>query len=823
MNDTNRGLTLMEVFERFERFGPNELAVARPNSFLRMLWGVVREPMVMLLIACAAVYVSFGDIRETLILLASIFLVVGITLVQEHKTERALDALRRLSTPHAHVIRDGITVRIPSLAVVPDDLLVLDEGDRIAADAELISSAELHVDESLLTGESFTVAKGKTDRKVFASTLVVRGRGVARVTATGRLTEVGKIGKSLATLTGGVDPLRQEIAALVRMLAIGAVLCCLIVIIGWGWRHGTWREGLLAGLTVAMSLVPEEFPIVLTVFFALGAYRISRQQVLTRRLPAIESLGAATVLCVDKTGTLTENRMRVMRFITPDGNLYSADPENIAAGRALARAAALASPRESVDPVDRASLLFGQNVLSDRLHALIDKPLREYPLSANHPMLAIAHGWKRGMFIAVKGSPEAVIGLCKDIAIPFEKLSTLLQPMAREGLRILAVAQATLPGTEAPAHLSDVGFKLLGFLGMADPLRDGVPAAVKQCRTAGIRVVMITGDYPPTAQVIARQAGLREGPCLTGSEIDVLGNRELAQKIEQVQVFARVTPMHKLRIVQALRDRGEIVAMTGDGINDAPALKAAHIGIAMGGRGTDVAREAADLIVLDDNFVSIVGAIRLGRRIYSNLQKSLRYLLAIHVPIAGMALLPIFAGWPLFFFPIHIVFLELVIDPACSLVFEAEVEEEDTMAQAPRHPQSKLLPGQAIMESGFQGLAVLAVTAMTFWLGLRREAGALDARTLAFVVLLIGNLLLIFVNRSRRSSDHLMARFSNPAWWVVAIGATLVLLVILTLPFPRQLFHFSVLHRDDIALAAAACATLFGLLRLIKIPQTHLT
>lgn len=772
------GLSTAEAVERLRQYGPNEFSASIKRSFWMTLWGEAREPMVLLLLVCGGVYLSFGDLREALILLVSVVLVMGIAIFQERKTERTLEALRNLSSPRAGVIRDGQAIRIAARDVVPGDVLILEEGDRIAADAILISNREIHVDESLLTGESLAVTM-QPGARVHASTLVVRGQGTARVQTTGMSTEVGKIGRALNIVSSGHSPLRREIHELVRFLAVIAIAFCLLTMVWMGLLREGWREGLLAGLTLAMSLLPEEFPVVLTVFFALGAYRMARQRVLTRRLPAIEALGSITVLCVDKTGTLTENQMRVTHAMVANSEVRSVDPFDTALEE-LADVSALACPPDSFDPVDQATQAFGRHA-SGPLHPLGKQAsLRDYPLSPERPMIARAFDQEGQVFVALKGAPEAVAKVCHWTPEQMAQLPHWIEPLASRGLRVIAVGKALLRSGPAPTHLKDIHFTFLGLLGMADPLRVGVRNAVAECQSAGIRVVMITGDYPKTAAVIAQQAGLKE-----------------------TDVFARFKPLDKLALVQTLRKEGAIVAMTGDGVNDAPALKAAHVGVAMGARGTDVAREAADLVVLDDNFVSIVGAIRMGRRIYSNLQKSLSFLVSVHVPIAGMALLPLLLGWPLFFSPIHIVFLELIIDPACSLVFEGEPEETNVMAQPPRSSNSRLIGRTTLLRSLMDGAVVLILTAILYAVGLRREAGVYDARTLGFATLVLGNLILILVNRTHKKNFWEVMGISNRAWWMVVLGTLGALFAALYIPLLRELFQFSILHFDDLGLCLA--------------------
>src|SRR3569833_3404529 len=700
---TPHGLTAAEAVRRLHVEGYNELPSGRSRTVFSIALGILREPMFLLLISAGFFFLLFVVVCVVLLLLFFVFVVAGITLYQERKTERVLEALRDLTSPRALVIRDGAKQRIAGREVVRGDILLLAEGDRVAADAVLRSVNTLQTDESLLTGESMPVHKragasaeprvqpGGDDLPfVYAGSLVVQGQGIAEVIATGARSEIGRIGKALQQLEEQPSPLQREIRRLVRNLAVvGLILCALLVVL-YGSTRGDWLGGLLAGITLAMASLPEEFPVVLTVIMALGAWRGSRLQVLSRRVPAIETLGAATVLCVDKTGTLTQNRMAVCRLYA-DGESYTLDdaaaalPERF---HALVEFSVLASEADPFDPMEKAFKSFAERYLAGTDHLHHDWALvHEYSLSPQ--MLAMSHVWKAHdldeYVVAAKGAPEAVIDLCHLDAPQRAALAHEIAAMAEAGLRVLAVACATHQDETWPALQHDFEFKLLGLLGLAEPRRPAAPQAVAECREAGICVVMITGDYPGSARAIAEQAGL--GPVdaiITGAELARLNDGELQQRIGAVNVFARIVPEQKLRLVNAFKARGDIVAMTGDGVNDAPALKAAHIGVAMGERGTDVAREAAALVLLNDDFSSIVHAVRLGRRIYANLQKAMACILAIHVPIAGLALLPLMFGLPQLFWPVHIVFLELIIDPACSIVFEAEREEPNVMKRTGR-------------------------------------------------------------------------------------------------------------------------------------------
>lgn len=831
-----QGLSDEQAATRLRSEGANELPSEKPRGILALAWDVIREPMLLLLLGAGAIYLVLGELRDSVVLLISIFVVLGISLYQQQKTERALDALRDLSSPRALVIRNGKEKRIAARELVRGDVIVLQEGDRVPADAQVLSSVSLSVDESLLTGESVPVRKsprtspietselGTNDAKsVFSGTLVVQGHALARVSATGVRTEIGKIGKALVTLRPEPSKLNQEVSRLVKIMASLGLSVCVLVAVVYGSTRGNWLNGLLVGITMAMSLLPEEFPVVLTVFLALGAWRISRKNVLTRAPTAIETLGSATVLCVDKTGTLTQNRMAIRKLFA-QGKSHAVDdgrsslPEDC---HDLVEFGILASQRNAFDPMDLAFKQLGERCLGDTEHLHPGwKLLREYPLSPR--LLAVTRVWQPTnslrTIVAAKGAPAAIGELCHLPTVEMDLLRSQAEQMAVDGLRILAVARAESEGDDLPDDPHDFQFHLIGLVGLADPIRLEVPAAVQECRAAGIRVVMITGDFSGTARSIAQQATLnRSEHVLTGPEIEQMGDIALRSAVETVNVYARVVPVQKLRLVEALKANGEIVAMTGDGVNDAPALKAAHIGIAMGGRGTDVAREAAQLVLLDDAFSSIVSAIRLGRRIYDNLKKAMSYVLAIHVPIAGLALIPVLLQWPLVLLPIHVVFLELIIDPACSIAFEAEPEEANVMTRPPRSPQRGLFDYRTLVLSFMQGASVLLITVAVFVVAHLRGEVETNTRALTFTTFIIANLALILANRSWTRPIIATLRSRNPAlWWVIG-GALALLVVVLYVPFARNLFRFSPLHRIDLLICFGAGALSVAWFEALKI------
>ncbi len=824
------GLSALDAAQRLARDGANELQASQGQGSLRILWTVLTEPMFLLLAACGAIYLLLGDGHEALMLLGFVFVVMGITFVQQRRTERSMAALRELASPRAAVLRGGQLLRIAGREVVCGDLVLLAEGDRVPADLRLTQTSHLTVDESLLTGESAPVLKqaatDETDATppdgelAFSGTLVISGSAHGRVVATGSRSALGRIGASLAHIASERTPTQQECDRTVRRVAVAGMALAAALTLAHGLARGDWLHGVLAGLTMAMALLPEELPVVLTIFMALGAWRLAHKQVLVRSIPAIELLGATTVLCVDKTGTLTANRMSVRRLWNAAACFDTLQAASAPLPDALHEAleyAVLASHRRAFDPMETAIADAGTRLLAhtEHLHAdwtLID----DYPLS--NQMLAMSRVWQApegtARLIAAKGSPEAIIDLCHLNAEQHTRISLAVARMASDGLRVLGVARSRFDAAELPADQHDFDFEFLGLIALEDPVRDGVPQALAECREAGIRVVMMTGDHQATALSVARQVGLDvTGGVLSGDELSTLDDVALRARLAVTQVLCRVRPEHKLRVVQAFRAAGEVVAMTGDGVNDAPALKAAHIGVAMGARGTDVAREAASLVLLDDAFGSIVTAIRDGRRVFANLRRAVVFLVAVHVPIVGLSMLPVALGWPMLLMPVHILFLQLIIDPTCSVVFEAEPLDAQTMTRPPRRPDARLFDAKVVRQGLWQGAGLLVVLlAVCAWL-LQAGASADTARAVTFMVLVLSSLALIQSSRTlgqARARGLHWALGGNAAFaWVGS--ATLALLgTVLWVPPIARLFAFGSLTPG--ALAVGAVATLLAVL-----------
>lgn len=798
-----RGLTSIEAKNSLAHHGFNELPSSKRKSLWLVAFAIVREPMVALLLGGATIYFFIGAPQDSILLLLSVLVIVTITIYQEHRSTRALEVLRDLSSPRALVIRDGKEQRVAAREIVPGDLLMVKEGDRVAADCYVLEAINLEADESLLTGESRPVPK-RTEATIFSSTLVTSGHGLALVFSTGLQTEVGKIGKSLEVEDDSKTRLQLEVGQLVRRFGTLGIVFSIIVILSYGFTRGNWPQGILAGIAAAMSLLPEEFPVILTIFLALGAWKLSKKHVLVRQTAATENLGGVTVLCVDKTGTLTQNQMSVQQLRTPSSTYhFQSGTKNSPSEefQHLLEYAVLASQKDPFDPMEKAL-----HRVNERLHSTWTLE-KEYPLAPN--LLAMSRVWKRedgSLIVATKGAPEIVLDLCHLENDMEGKIRHQVEDMSSEGYRVLGVAESRLAGSAFPASQQGFQFQFLGLLGFIDPLRPQAAEAVQDCRNAGIRVMMITGDHAGTACKIASDIGLTlPKNVLTGADLENMSEVELRRKVESVSVYARMVPAQKLRIVNALKANGEVVGMTGDGVNDAPSLKWADVGIAMGGRGTDVAREAADLVILDDDFKSIVAAIRLGRGIFDNIRRAMSFIFATHFPIAALAITPVLLGMPLIFFPSHVVFMELIIDPACTLIFEAKDEDPLTMKRPPRKLNQPLFGYKGIFYSSLQGVVVFVVVFLLFFVAVKMGLSDSRSRTLAFSTFVLSIVGLIVANESIRAS------VKNIFFWTV-FGLTLVSLnAVMWIPALRRIFGLEVPSLNDLAIAVTAAVVAFAL------------
>lgn len=793
------GLSEREAALLLSKFGLNELPAEKKGSLFDSAVKVVREPMILLLILAGVISFVLAERVDGMLLISTVFIIIGISLFQERRTETALSALRSLSAPQALVIRSGKRIRIPTKEVVPGDLIQLLEGDRVPADAEIIDLKYLVLDESLLTGESVPVTKNLGDQ-VFTGTLVVRGHGIAIVRTTGKSTELGRIGSSLSGMKEQLTRLQLSISRIVKGIGIGALLTVTFVIAVYGVTRGNWLEGALAGIAVAMALIPEELPVILTIFMTLGAWRMTKVGVIVRRTATIEALGSVTVLCVDKTGTLTKNEMKIEELKLLNGDTWNASSAINPEFEELISIGSLATPTVAFDPMD---LAFKTLETSNRLASY--KSLSEIPLSKER--LIYTHVWQKEnrVIVAAKGAPEHIARICGLSETQLNSFHDLVATSASHGFRVIAVAKMELSESEfRTKKIDEIGLQFLGFSLLRDPIRDGVPDAINLCRAAGIRTIMITGDHPATAIAVANEIGIPSSSFMTGEILSQASDSDLREKVKSVSIFARVTHDHKLRLINALKTNGEIVGMTGDGINDAPALRAADIGIAMGGRGTDVAREASDMIITDDNFVSIVSGIKRGRTIFSNIKKAIIYVIAIHVPIFGMAIIPILNPlWPLVFLPALIAFHEIVIDPAASIVYEVEQSDPEIMNQKPRAATASLISRLDFLYSVLQGLSVFALVAIIYFVSLGNGSSDNRVRSLTFGTLLISNVILIMINRSRDLTIYrTVFRIKNVAAPWIALLAISILLILINVRVFREAFDLELLAISDYLILA---------------------
>ena len=824
------GLTAEEVAARRARYGPNQLVPERLAQRWYERLRPLADPMVLLLLGAGLIFILLGEASNGAVMLIATIPVVGVDVALESRAEQALRRLRELAAPRVIVRRQGAEQKIAAEEVVPGDILLLHEGDFVPADALCLEASALQVDESALTGEALPVTKlgagwrasptAFSDPRycLLAGTTVLSGQATAVAVATGTATEYGRLGAAMAQAPIHQTPLQRSINELVGVLGLAAVGLCFVVAGLELWRGQGLTAAILAGVALGIAAIPEEFPITFTLYLTLGAWRAARRNALIRRLAGVETLGSATVICVDKTGTLTEGRLRVGGLYA-GGQLLIEPLPAAATGPAFASlvmAAALACEEHPFDPLDKAILSFAEEAgfAPRRLHSNWH-PVHQYPFDPWRKY--VSHVWRAadGRYrLYAKGSLEGILELA--LPDPETRRGALEanEKMAGQGMRVIAVAYRDLSRFSGQRWVDEAGLRFLGLIGFLDPPRPSVRRAVQACQTAGIRVIMITGDHLLTAHAIAEQIGLRhdDKQTITGDELESMSDEELARRVREVAIFARTPPTQKLRIVRALQANGEVVAMTGDGINDASALRAADIGIAMGQRGTEVAREAATMVLLDDNFRTIVEAIRQGRRIFDNLRHAFRYVAGFHVPIVLGALVVPILGAPLLLLPIHLVWLELIIHPTSAMVFEAEPEAPDLMRRPPRSPRETLFGGRVATPALFEGLLIFGgVLALYLW-GLYAGRPVPQARSLALAALVCAQLILVLQERSSGRPFWERGPLGNRFLLPILLASLLSLLAMLYLPGLNSAAQLSPLAPSDWPLAigvAAACTLVF--------------
>lgn len=788
------GLNSEEVEKLQKKYGMNELVSQEKPNMLKKFLGVFKEPMFLLLLIAATVYFLLGAPKDGAIMLVFVGFVASITFIQEWKTEKTMNALKDLTSPKVNTLRNGKNILIKSTELVPGDVVFLSEGERIPADCIVLEPSNFSVDESILTGESEYVMKVSTSQSeestdywkkdiLYAGTLCVFGKCTAIVKFTGINTEYGKIGKAISEAKDEPTPLQKKVSILVKNIAIAGVILCISVMVASYFYSFDILNSILSGISLAMAIIPEEFPVVLTVFLSMGAYRLAKNNTLMRKISAVETLGSATVLCVDKTGTITQNKMKV-KSIYSEGRIFNnEDLKN----QELSDLMVLSCEKDPYDPMEKA-ILEAANL--SQLETVYKYDLsKKIAFDSKTKRMANIYIKDNKYYVAVKGSAETVLGLCNLDKQTMDEINIEIDKMASNGLRVLALADCTSEEVYEDLECYELTFK--GLVGLQDPPKEGVEEAIKLCKKAGIRVVMITGDYSKTAMAIGEEIGLKfTDKVIVGNEIDSLSENELCEVVKSCDVFSRVIPEQKMKIVKALKKNGEIVAMTGDGVNDAPALKSADIGIAMGQRGTEVAKEAADMILMDDNFTTIVKSVKDGRRVYDNIRKAMVYILIIHIPIAAMAMFAPLFNLPPLLLPMHIMLLELIIDPTCSIVFEGEPAEANIMDNPPRPPQEPLLTRNLTIKVVLQGIIMFLAAFMPFHYMIDLGISSEYARSFSLITFIVANVTLVLVNRSNTELlYHLIKEKGSKVRLIVNSMALIMVFAIVYIPILNGFFR----------------------------------
>ncbi len=794
-----KGLDSNQVNLSREKFGSNRLDYKKENTFLNVLFRVVKEPMTILLLVASAIYFISGETGNGVFMVVAILFIASISLYQDSRSKNALERLKDLSQPHCQVIRDGALLEMKSEELVVGDFLLVEEGTSITADGIIVHSNDFSVNESILTGESLPVFKNKDkeDRFVYNGTIVSSGLAIAEITAIGNETKLGKIGKSLESIIEVKTPLEIQVTNFVKWMAIvGAIVFVLVWVINY-WQSKHVLNSLLHSLTLAMSILPEEIPVAFTTFMALGAWRLMKVGIVVKQTKTVETLGSATVICTDKTGTITENKMSLAKlFVLRNNRIVSPEEELNEYDKELVTLSMWASEPIPFDPMEVAlhQAYKDLNINDERPYY---KLVHEYPLEGLPPMMThIFLGSNGHRIIAAKGAPEALIHLSKLSEIELQQIHTALGILANEGYRVLGVGVSSFEGDVYPSQQHDLPFDFKGLIAFYDPPKKNMQRVLEDFYNAGIDVKIITGDNAATTICIAKQVGFRDyGKTISGIDLMALSEKELQSCVKNNAVFTRMFPEAKLRIINALKSNNEIVAMTGDGVNDGPALKAAHIGIAMGKKGTEIAKQAASLILLEDDLSKMVNAVAMGRRIYSNLKKAIQYIVSIHIPIILTVFTPLALGWiyPNIFSPIHIIFLELIMGPTCSIIYENEPMEPHTMFQRPKPLSTTFFNLKELSVSIVQGLFITVGTLSVYQYAVTNDYSESLTLTMVFTVLITANIFLTLINRSFYYSVLTTLKYkNNMVLFIVFMTVALVGLILYVHPL-TVFFEFETL------------------------------
>lgn len=803
-----KGLNEKEVLLLRKKYGKNIFHINQQKRFLKIVWGIVKEPMFLLLLATSILYLVLHQPTEFFMMVAALFFVAAISLFQEIKSSNALAALQQLTEPKVKVVRDERITEINVEDLVPGDIILLEEGEKVPADADVLESNDLSLNESILTGESFPVDKSSSanNNKIFQGTVVNSGKCTARVIAIGGETELGKIGKLIITYAETKTELQKQVDGFVKRLALFGIIAFFVICIVVYLRTYDFAQSLLDGLTMAMSAIPEEIPVAFSSFMALGAYYMSRLGIISRQPQIIENLGVVNIICLDKTGTITENKMKVeMVYDYASDSLINKPSPSDHSSKVLYYGV-LASEKNPFDAMEQAIIKAYQTVYSS-LPGL--DMIKEYPLAGRPPMMTHIYDRNNEIIVAAKGGVERIVAVCKLTAAVSDKITGYARQMALKGYRVLGVSNAVFNGNEFPSSQDDFNWQFAGLIALYDPPKDNIKTIFSQFYEAGINIKLLTGDFPETAITIANETGLiNDGRVIAGEEVMKMPKDELKTLAKENNIFARMYPEAKLKIIKTLMEDGNTVAMTGDGVNDGPALKAADIGIALGKKGTEVARQAADLIITDDNLEKVSNAIMQGRKIFSNLKKAIRYIISIHIPIILTVSMPVLLNWkyPLVFTPIHVIFLELIMGPTCSIFFEREPVEQTIMKEPPRKKQTGLFTNKEFLLSIIQGLFITAGVLFLYY-QFMGEGNPSKIRSIVFTTLVLSNIFLTFANRSSSETFFKTIRYKNNLALPVFIVSILFLVIIHVVPSVRSLFRMSIISFNEFVLCLVTSFT----------------